>query len=225
MDRRAHRRRTGLIEQVGRRAAGTGHRERRLVVLLHGYQDDPSSWLGLTDTLDPGGRFDFVIPRAPFETPGGPAWFAADLERSPDERLADSLTALDALIATEAAALDLAPTATTVVGYSQGGATALALAFRAGRPVTYAAVAVLAGYLPSAEDLEWDFITAAGVTKTLIVHGTDDEAVPVLQARSATKVLGRNDVDYDFAEVDTGHGLGPTLVAPLIRWLETTTPS
>ncbi len=194
-------------------------------MLLHGYQDDPTSLFEAVEELDPEARFRFVVPRAPFETPDGPAWFAAT---HPDEdptghshrRLVDSLAELNELIREESAAIGTAPSDTIVIGYSQGGATALALALRADAPFQVAAVAAIAGYLPDTDGLTWNFEASAKTTRVLLVHGTDDDQVPVLQSRSASKVLRRHGIDCEFVEIETGHVLDEDLLIQVAEWLD-----
>lgn len=190
------------------------------MVLLHGYEDDPQTFFAWVDTIDPTRRFSAVAPRAPFETPNGPTWFATDPATHPDQRLDVSLEALSEFVTTESVALGHDPREAVIVGYSQGGAAAQALAFRAETPVRPRAIAVVSSYLPPDDGFTWDFSAAAGITNVLIVHGIDDDQVPVLHGRSTSKVLARNGIETVFIEVDAGHHLEGPLLKPVTEWLE-----
>jgi len=189
-------------------------------VLLHGYGDDPAGLAELVPQLDPVGRFATVVPRAPVDGPTGPSWYESD-DEGPDARaLTASLAALDALIDEQCREAEVDPAATVVVGYSQGGAVALALALRAGAPRRPAGVAAVAGFLPHTDGLVWAIGEAAPTTAALLVHGTDDEAVPVQQGRSAARALARNGMAVTWRELDGGHALGPDAVEVLRAWLD-----
>lgn len=188
-------------------------------MLLHGYGDDPADLAALTPRLDPEGRFTTVVPRAPFDGPGGPAWFESDADGPDPRALTASLTALDRLIDNRCRALAADPAATVVVGYSQGAAVALALALRSGAPRRPAGVAAVAGFLLHAEGLEWAISEAAPTTAALLVHGADDDIVAVQQGRSAARVLARSGMAVTWREFDGGHAIGPETVEALQTWL------
>jgi predicted esterase len=54
----------------------------------------------------------------------------------------------------------------------------------------------------------------------LLVHGSNDETVPVQNARSAARVLERGGISVTFTEVETGHTLDEALLEPVRRWLD-----
>lgn len=172
--------------------------------------------IALINQADPEGRLTAVAPRGPHPSRGGPSWFTANQDDHGDTTLTESLRLIDELIEHESEVLGAEPARTLIIGYSQGGATALALALRADAPHRFDEVIAIAGYLPQlgrSDDggLDWAFADAAGSTSVLLVHGTHDEAVPVMQSRSAARVLARNGIEVDLVEADAGHGLGGTL--------------
>ena len=129
-------------------------------------------------------------------------------------------TGLGALAATIAGVADEAgvdPAHVVVLGYSQGAAAALALAFAVGGLRAGAAVVGIAGWLADLPGLRWDL--ARRHTRELLVHGSDDDVVPVVAGRSAARALRRHDVDVTFVERPGGHALTTDLLEPVRTWL------
>lgn len=104
------------------------------------------------------------------------------------------------------------------LGWSQGAATALALGFRADASWRPRVVVGLAAWLANEPDVTWDFRAGSAGTRVLLVHGSEDEIVPIEQGRSAHRVLDRNGIDVSWIEVRTGHDL-EALLAPVKDWL------
>lgn len=189
-------------------------------MLLHGYADHPSELYALADELDPDDAYLVLAPTGPVTTPGGPAWFAsAPTDAGPG--LPETLDALTDWLDDTAARHDIDPSAVDVLGYSQGAAAALALAFRAGARWRPASVVGHAAWLANEPGIEWDFRRSTGV-RALLTHGIDDEVVPVQQGRSAAKVLEREGLAVELAELEAGHELSALPVAHIARWLRTT---
>jgi len=187
--------------------------ERRTLVVLHGYEDEPVGRL-VPEDLDE--RWEVVEPRGPVELAGGPAWFASDEDGPVDADLVRSLDQLDELTATAPADAPL-----VVGGSSQGAAVALAWALREGpgRRVP-AGVFSVNGWLPAPASFgyEPDRLVTAG-TRVLVVGSADDEVVPVQAGRSAARYLERSGVEVTWVELVAGHRVGPEAVAALGSWL------
>jgi phospholipase/carboxylesterase len=193
-------------------------RATRLVVLLHGYGDDPSALFDLTGEVHDTRTWVTVAPRGPVRTgAGGPAWFPSGPEdRGPE--LAPALEALDRLVAAVCTDHGLTIADTAVLGYSQGAAAALALAFRSGAPWRPLRVAAHAAWLPDGPGIDWAFAESRAVD-ALLTHGTHDEVVPVQQGRSAARVLERSGVHCDFVTIDGGHELSAMPLDHIATWL------
>lgn len=214
----------------------------RLLVVLHGHGDDPQGLADLVVAHVAGPRDAVVAPVGPCAAPGGPAWFppaddptrAAERPRHEvgepagvrDPATVTTATAtLEALAATvdDAAAHTGAGRAGTVlVGYSQGAAAALALAFATPGPAPAATVVGIAGWLADPPELVWDL--ARPGTRVLLVHGADDEVVPVLAGRAAARALGRHGVDVTFTERPGGHELDADVLTTVRSWLDRVHP-
>jgi predicted esterase len=121
----------------------------RVLVLIPGYGDTPEPFLDRASMFDPNEQWLVVVvePQTPSER--GPYWYNVD-ENGPDpDALASALTAIDSLCAALLAETKLSQDELVVVGFSQGGALALAHLVDPTSTVTPRAVAALASYLPS----------------------------------------------------------------------------
>src|SRR5262245_13571559 len=96
-----------------------------LLVLLHGFGDDPARLAALVPGLLLPPSVEVLVPVGRHDGGTGPAWV-------PSEPTAEELAAgLDELTATITSA-GAPPRSAVVGGFSQGGAMALALGLRAG---------------------------------------------------------------------------------------------
>ena len=193
-----------------------------ILVLLHGYQDDPG---GLESRLSPllePGRWVVVSPRAPTMMPAGPVWFTTDEQGADEGAVVVALGELDELIDRTSAEHGLPRSAVVVGGSSQGGAMALALgAQTAGATGTLGGLFCVSGWLPHFDTITYDLAgLGAASTPCLIVHGDDDDVVIVQQGRSGARLLERHGVPVTYVEVTGGgHHLGQAADAPVVAWL------
>jgi phospholipase/carboxylesterase len=161
----------------------------QLVVLVHGLGADGH------DLIDLAPHWAAALPSAAFVAPDAPEpyalggmgrqWFSV-ADRTP-ARMLEGVTAaaeiLGGFIDAELARLGLPATEYALMGFSQGAMTALFTALR--RPVPPRAVLAFSGALMGADQLTpplaWPPI--------LLVHGEEDEVVPVERSRLAESVL------------------------------------
>jgi phospholipase/carboxylesterase len=142
----------------------------------------------------------FVFPHAPVRpvtiNGGVPmrAWYDISnlsLEQRADEAgLRESIAEVDALIARERDR-GVPPSRVLLVGFSQGGAVALAAGLR--REAGVAGIASLSGYLPLGAKTPDEITPAGRATPVFLGHGSQDTVVaPVLGTRSrvALEALG-----------------------------------
>lgn len=188
-------------------------------MLLHGHGDPAERMLGLGHVIDPERRWSWLVPTGPTRTVDGPAWFPnAPGDEGPP--LADALAALDAAIERTSLGLGTDPSRSAVLGYSQGGATALALVCRRHAPWRPAAAVAVAAWLVDEPDVPWD-LAGAGTAGTAfrLVHGVDDPVVPVQLGRGAARALERHGADVTWVEHEGDHALDRAALAASGRWL------
>ena len=177
----------------------------QLVVLCHGVGADGHDLIDLA----PGWaaalpQSAFVAPDAPHPydmAPMGRQWFSL-ADRTPSV-LAHGVRAaadrLGAFVASERGRLNLPADAVALMGFSQGAMTVLQVALHGAEPPR--AVLAYSGAL----------IVAEGITAkpaVLLVHGEQDEVVPVEQTRRAERILRAAGVRVDAAySPRLGHGI------------------
>lgn len=202
------------VLNAGRKGPLSGE-TRSIVVFLHGYGANGADLLGLADPL--GEHLPdtlFVAPDAPENCAGAPfgfQWFPIpwidgsseeEAERGMQAAVDDINAFLDALMVDE----DVLPEQVVLFGFSQGTMMSLHVAPRREDPV--AGIIAFSGRLLNPETLKDEVVSRMPI---LLVHGDQDDLVPVQslpQAAEALQEAGFKDV---FAHVmkGTGHGIAP----------------
>lgn len=199
---------------AGRKEPQSGD-TRSAVVFLHGYGANGADLLGLADPLaDHLPDTLFVAPDAPENCAGSPfgyQWFpipwidgSSEEERSRGmQQAVEDLNAfLDALMVDE----DLLPEQVCLFGFSQGTMMSLHVAPRREDPV--AGIVAFSGRLLEPELLADELQSRMPI---LLVHGDQDDVVPVQslpQAAEALQNAGFSDV-YAHVMKGTAHGIAP----------------
>jgi predicted esterase len=201
--------------------ADADRRERRLLLLLHGAEDEPADILAWTDALDPSGRYRSYAAEAPCGAAGGSTWFSST-PRGPDgDEVRASVTRLQVTIAHLRGRVGISAEPAAVLGFSQGGAVALLLASDGATDSVEAAVSVC-GWLPDVEGWpdEAAVETRSGPTRrVLVVNARDDEVVPVDFGEAAALTLRAADLPVEFLAVDGGHHPERRVLALIGDWL------
>lgn len=188
---------------------------RSVVVFLHGYGANGADLLGLADPL--GEHLPdtlFVAPDAPEDCAGAPMgfqWFPIpwidgsseeESERGMMSAISDLNSFLDALMVDE----DVLPEQVVLFGFSQGTMMALHVAPR--REDAVAGVVGFSGRLLAPEDLIDDVVVRPPI---LLVHGDQDDVVPVQSLPDAADALQKAGFEDVFAHImkGTAHGIAP----------------
>lgn len=200
------------VLKAERRAPVSGE-TRSCVVFLHGYGANGADLLGLADPL--GEHLPdtlFVAPDAPEDCAGAPMgfqWFPIPwIDGSSEEesmagmnRAVEDVNAfLDALMVDE----DLMPEQVAIFGFSQGTMMALHVAPRREDPV--AGLVAFSGRLLQPEVLADEVVSKMPV---LLVHGDQDDVVPVQSLPEAAEGLQNAGFKEVFAHIQKGtaHGI------------------
>ena len=203
------------------RVLNTGRKEpvsgelRSCVVFLHGYGANGADLLGLADPL--GEHLPdtlFVSPDAPEACAGAPfgfQWFPIPwIDGSSEEesmqgmaRAVDDLNAfLDALMVDE----DLLPEQVALLGFSQG--TMMSLHVGPRREDQLAGIVGFSGRLLAPESLADEVQSKPPI---LLLHGDQDDVVPVQSLPQAVEALQEGGFKEVYAHVmeGTAHGIAP----------------
>ena len=199
---------------AGRKEPQSGD-TRSAVVFLHGYGANGADLLGLADPLaDHLPDTLFVAPDAPENCAGSPfgyQWFPIpwidgsseeESSRGMQQAVEDLNAFLDALMVDE----DLMPEQVCLFGFSQGTMMSLHVAPRREDPV--AGIVAFSGRLLEPELLADEVQSRMPI---LLVHGDQDDVVPVQslpQAAEALQNAGFSDV-YAHVMKGTAHGIAP----------------
>ena len=188
---------------------------RSVVVFLHGYGANGADLMGLADPLaEHLPDTLFVAPDAPEACPGAPMgfqWFPIPwIDGSSEEESMRSMQAaiedlnafLDALMVDE----DVLPEQVVLFGFSQGTMMSLHVAPR--REDAVAGVVGFSGRLLSPELLKDELQSKMPI---LLVHGDQDDVVPVQSLPEAAEALQEAGFQDVFAHIQKGtaHGIAP----------------
>ncbi|MEL6793254.1 MAG: alpha/beta fold hydrolase [Pseudomonadota bacterium] len=197
----------------GPRADAASGKKDSLVILLHGYGADGNDLFGLGQALAPHlPNTAFRSPNAPERcavNPMGYQWFPISwLDGSPEsamkegaERAAKTLHAyLDETLEEEGLTHDRV----AIVGFSQGTMMSLNVVLRRPEPV-----AALVGFSGRLVEIDGTGpITAK--PPVLLIHGDQDEMVPVDSIHEARNALAAEDLHVNWhISQGIGHGIAP----------------
>jgi phospholipase/carboxylesterase len=185
-----------------------------LVFVLHGRGADARDLADLAPMMGSGYRFVFPNAPEPFEpAPGfqfGYTWFDGwPAEPSSIKKSRNLLMKFTDEILERYAT---PPGKVILSGFSQGGLMSLDVGFRIREKL--AGIVVMSGGL-----YEEDAPAFSPGLPVLMVHGTDDDMIPVLAARRARRILESHGVDLEYHEFPMGHFVTPESIAVVADFL------
>jgi phospholipase/carboxylesterase len=198
----------------GPRLEPRGGAAKRLVVFLHGFGADGNDLIEIGRAWQPLlPDTAFVSPHAPERCAGAPMgrqWFGLTF-RDPDERWRGVNAAapiLNQFLDAELERRKLPPSALALVGFSQGTMMALHVGLR--RPSPPAAIVGYSGLFVLPNNAAPDVV--AGEIKSrppvLLVHGDQDDLIPVQALFHATQALAALEVPTEWhISPGIGHGI------------------
>jgi phospholipase/carboxylesterase len=196
----------------GPRVQAKSGKARQLVVFLHGYGADGNDlieigrqWRGLLPDAD------FVAPHAPQRcaaSPMGRQWFPLTM-RDPNERWLGVVAArptLDAFLDAELARRGLDERSLALVGFSQGAMMALHVGLR--RAAAPRAILGYSGMLVAPLDSADARPAQNPPPAILLVHGEEDELIPVEALMMSANALGAMNAPTQWhLSAGIGHGI------------------
>lgn len=179
-----------------------------LVFVLHGRGADANDLADIAPLIDNNYRFIFPNAPEPFEpAPGfsfGYTWF----DGWPAERnsFVRSRELLMRFIDEAVARYPTPPGKVVLSGFSQGGMMSLDVGFRTQQKL--AGIVVMSGALNEQEAPPF-----SPDIPVLMIHGTEDDMIPVLAARRGRRVLEQAGVHLEYHEFAMGHFVTPESMA------------
>jgi len=192
-----------------RLAPASGGPAKQLVVLLHGYGADGKDLIGIAkqwQSLLPDAAF--VSPHAPelcvMNPFGGRQWFELTFRESSDRAALEQMAPdINAFLDDELEALGLDGGKLALVGFSQGTMLSLHVGLR--RRQAPAAIIGYSGMLLSAAQINAELKCRPPI---LLVHGDQDEVVPVEALTLACDALGEAGLGVQWhISRGLGHGI------------------
>jgi phospholipase/carboxylesterase len=193
------------------------------ILALHGWGASAHDLIGLAPILHGGGAL-VLCPQGPvaFEIGQGYVgygWFELSQVRPPT--IAEIGRATDGARAFLDAAQSRYPIdrrKTVVMGFSQGGVIAYDLVLR--DPGRFAGLIALSSWLPA--ELDDAILTQPGHENfpALVVHGTQDQMIPVTRAQESRERLLKRGLSLTYREYEMEHGIAPEALRDIVGWLE-----
>ncbi|HXH38982.1 MAG TPA: dienelactone hydrolase family protein [Thermoanaerobaculia bacterium] len=176
--------------------------EMPLVMVMHGRGADANDLADLAPMIDGGYRFVFPNAAKAFEPmPGysiGWSWF--DGWPPEGDSVVQSRTKLLALIDKLVKRYPTPEGKLVITGFSQGGMMAIDVGFRTAQKV--AGIVVMSGAIHEADMPD---LRARRELPVLLIHGTQDDKVPVLSARRTRHVLEEHGLKPEYHEFPMAH--------------------
>ena len=189
-----------------------------LILLLHGWGADGNDLANLARPISvrfPGAAF--FAPNGPSQckmNPAGREWFDID-DRVNGPIMAAPI--IDQVIANALEVLDLSPSSLAIAGFSQGGMMSLHCGLRQTPPL--AAIVSFSGALLIHDDLI-DNSADALYPPVMLIHGTEDEVVPIKLQAASRDILQSRSIEVETLEcVGLGHGIDPDGLSAAIEFL------
>jgi len=175
------------------------------LVMLHGLNGtEDVTWIFARNA---GPEWLVISPRAPFIGENGYRW-----NNTGAEDYSAGLGALSHFIESLPQVYPVDRSRLVLLGFSQGAA----MAYSFGASHSISGIAALAGFIPMPLA---DNLPALAHLPVLILHGTQDETIPVATARRNRDQLIAAGTDVGYHEAEVGHKVSSSGMAELKRWL------
>lgn len=172
-----------------------------LVVCLHGFSGNSQQLAPFIPMLNLP-EYQFLLPDAPHSNPyGGRIWY--NFRGSDYQGLTESQQQLTNWLKSLESSTGIPLSRTVLAGFSQGGAMTLDV----GLTLPLAGLVCISGYLhPVSQPI------VGKAPPVLIVHGRQDQMVPLSSAQTARDSLKTKGVAVTYQEFDMGHIIVPEVL-------------
>jgi len=202
----------GLRHRVAETAAPGPH---PTVVMLHGRSGDENAMWIFSRTLPK--EWLVVAPRGIKPDPGGGyAWHPRQRDEWPPlSKFDEAVTAVVRFIQALPGLYDADPDRLYLMGFSQGAATAYAIAMR--DPGLVQGVAGLVGFVPVESDAAVETKALSGLPIFMAV-GKEDRYIPLARTQGCAQTLRLSGAVLTYHDYDTGHRLNAQGIRDLKAW-------
>jgi phospholipase/carboxylesterase len=193
------------------------------IIALHGWGATAHDLVGLAPIFD-GGRSLVLCPQGPLGFQAGPGqvgygWFPLKNDGPADPaEVRKGVDALQRFIDEALAAYPIDRRKLAILGFSQGGVMAYALALH--NPAAYASLIALSSWLPDQMAESIPANPDHENLQTLVIHGTKDPMISIDLARESREALTKLGVSASYREYEMGHEINPDALQQLISWLD-----
>jgi phospholipase/carboxylesterase len=192
------------------------------IIALHGWGANALDLLGLAPHLC-NGRWLVLCPQGTVSVPlgamgNGWGWFPLTLGQPPDPiAFREAVAEVGGFIDEAQQRYPIHPRKRVLLGFSQGGVVAYALALA--EPQRFAGLVALSSWLPAAV-VEALLEADRSQLLTLVQHGSGDDLIAVSRARESLERLRALRVPVTYREYPMGHEISARSLHDLSDWLE-----
>ena len=192
------------------------------LIAMHGWGASAHDLFGLAPMIHDG-KAVVLCPQGPVRVPtgGGTAgygWFPLVPGQPPDvEAFMGAAEALRRFVDSALQCFPIDRERVALAGFSQGGFMAYELALR--EPQRFAGLAALSTWFPSPLADLLPKLPEHEEFPVLVVHGTQDHAIPIERAREAREALRSYEVALMYREFDMGHEIRQDVLRVVLQWL------
>ena len=193
------------------------------IVMLHGWGSNAHDLLGIAPLLH-GGEALVLCPQGPMtmqigEGQVGHGWFPISAGGPTDfAALSASVDQLGAFLDTLLGQYPVDARKLVLMGFSQGGVMAYALALR--DPARYAGLVAMSSWLPEEVASAFAKQSTGARLPILITHGSADPMIPVGRAQESNETLRKLGYAPIYREYEMQHELRPEALRDVVGFLD-----
>lgn len=191
-----------------------------LLILLHGVGSNENDLFSFANTLDD--RFLVVSVRAPYTiSEGSYKWyevgFSGGAPKIDTAQAEKSRSMLVGFISQLGAELDFDPARVYLCGFSQGAIMSFSVGLT--KPESVRGIIALSGRVLAEINPQIAEKNRFGQFKTLLIHGTQDQVLPIHYARESRQLLEGLGIETEYHELETGHTITRETLGLINAWL------